>query len=133
MTQLFCSPENSEPFWRRIGFLNFPGIPYQSTINMYKTLVDTLNASKEESTKSVIKLWNCEPYQARGVEPKWIWNLSFLEDGETLTKPIIFPVYRDWQIELTLPDRNNILDKIKYSGVDSAAYGSFMIIRKINV
>ena len=129
--QLFCSPENSEPFWKRIGFLNFPKIPHQNQINMYKTLVETLNISEEESTDSVIKLWNCEPYQVKEKTANWIWNLIFSKDKETLAKPIIFPVYRDWQIELTQSNGNRISEKIKYCGIDLADYGSFMIIRKV--
>ncbi|MCX2679391.1 hypothetical protein OOZ15_05495 [Galbibacter sp. EGI 63066] len=76
--------------------MNFPEIPHQSRINMYNPLIDTAAPSHKENTESVIRLWNCEPYQARGVKPKWRWELSFLEDEKTLTKPIIFPVYRDW-------------------------------------
>lgn len=43
---LFCSPESSEPFWKRIWFLNFPEIP-QKRINMYKTLLETLKCSEQ--------------------------------------------------------------------------------------
>lgn len=129
--QLFCSPESSEPFWKRIGFLNFPEIPHQNRINMYKTLVETLKSSEEENKESTIKLWNCEPYQVKEKSANWIWNLTFSKDKETLTKPIIFPVYQDWQIELTQSNGNKISDKIKYCGIDFADYGSFMIIRKV--
>ncbi len=40
--QLFCSPENSEPFWKKVGFLNFPEFPHNSQIKMYKPLIQTL-------------------------------------------------------------------------------------------
>jgi len=132
-TKLFCSPENSEPFWKRIGFLNSPKIPHESQINMYKTLVETLQNSQENTNETTIKLWNCEPYQANRIEPNWIWNLSFLNDNKTLTKPIIFPAYKDWQIELSKNGETVISDKVKYCRIDLADYGSFMIIRELNI
>ncbi len=133
VTELFCSPENSEPFWKRIGFLNFPKLPDESQINMYKTLAETLQFSQENENETSIKLWNCEPYQAKNVEPKWIWNLSFLNDGKTLTKPIIFPADIDWQIALTKNGETVVSHKLKYCGFVEAVYGSFMIIRELSI
>ena len=131
--KLFCSPENSESFWQKMGFLNFYDVYNQYRINMYKTLVETLDLSQDENRETTIKLWDCEPYQAKDFEPNWVWKLSFLSDNMTLTKPIIFPVSQDWQIELTGVERKNIPDKIKYSEIDLECDGSFMIIRKINI
>lgn len=131
--QLFCAPESSEPFWKRIGFLNFPVIPHLNNLHMYKTLVETVESSENEIADLTIKLWDCEPYQVRNKSPKWIWNLSFKEDNQTLKKPIVFPAYRDWQIELAKSDATIIIDKIKYCGIDLADYGRFLIIRKVDV
>lgn len=129
--ELFCSPENSEPFWKKIGFKNFPLLPSESRINLYKTLVETTPISEKGKTKSKIKLWNCEPYQADKIEAKWIWDLDYISDNGTLDKPLIFPVAQDWQIQLLLNGEVMITDKVKYCGMDDGDYGSFMIIRNI--
>lgn len=130
--ELFCSPENSEPFWKKIGFENFPQLPRESKINLYKTLIETLPSSEEGKAKNEIKLWDCEPYQAEQRAPKWIWDLGYLGGIGTLTNPIIFPVAQDWQIELSISGEVIITDKVKYCGLDEVELGSFMIIRNIN-
>lgn len=131
--ELFCSPENSEPFWKKIGFENFPQLPRQSKINLYKTLIETLPSSEEVKAKNEIKLWDCEPYLAEKRAPKWIWDLGCLGEGiGTLTKPIIFPAAQDWQIELSISGEVIITDKVKYCGLDEVELGSFMIIRNVS-
>lgn len=129
--ELFCSPESSEPFWRRIGFENFPALPYNSRINMFKPLVETLKPTEKTKSNTNISLWNCEPYQAERENAKWNWDLNFAVDNETLTKPIIFPVSSDWQVELTQNGQKVISEKVKRFPIDLADYGSFMIIRKL--
>ncbi len=128
---LHCSPENSESFWKRIGFENFPDLPHNSTINMFKPLIETLKPTEKAESDTNISLWNCEPYQANGEKAKWNWDLSFVEDNETLTKPIIFPVSSDWQVELTKNGQKVISEKVKRFPIDLADSGSFMIIRKL--
>jgi len=130
--QLYCSPENSEPFWKRIGFENFPVLPHDSKINMFKPLIETLQPKDKAETGTSISIWNCEPYQADEKNAKWNWDLSFEIDNETLTKPIVFPVASDWQAELTKNGEKIISNKIKRFSVDMADYGSFMIIRKVS-
>ncbi|WP_417786555.1 GNAT family N-acetyltransferase [Tenacibaculum sp.] len=129
--ELFCSPENSEPFWKRIGFENFPTIPHNSKINMFKPLVETLKPMDKAQSDTNISLWNCEPYQADREKAKWNWDLNFVNDSETLTKPIIFPVSSDWQVKLTKNGEKIISDKVKRFPFDLADYGGFMIIRKL--
>jgi len=130
--ELFCSPKSSESFWKRIGFLTFPDIPHLNNLYLYKPIVETLESSEKEIAESTIKIWDCEPYQVEDKSPKWIWNLSFSQDNRTLSKPIVFPAYRDWQIELTKSDEVIITDKIKYCEIDLADYGKFLIIRKVD-
>jgi predicted GNAT family acetyltransferase len=129
--ELFCSPKNSEPFWKKIGFKNFPILPRESRIRLYKTLAETSPLSESGKANSKIELWNCEPYQAGKREPKWIWSLDDVSVNETLDKPLIFPVAQDWQIQLLLNGEVMITDKVKYCGMDDGDYGSFMIIRNI--
>ncbi|WP_109438253.1 GNAT family N-acetyltransferase [Aquimarina sp. AU119] len=132
VARLYCSPEDSEPFWQRIGFENFPNLPHDSKINMFKPLVETLQPIDKIETDSIINLWDCEPHLADYIDPKWIWNLSFLDDNETLKKPIVFPVSSDWQVELIRNGQKIISNKVKRFPIDLADYGTFMIIRKVN-
>lgn len=131
VTRLYCSPEDSEPFWRRIGFNNFPELPNDKKINMFKPLVETLNPKGKAKTNTTISLWNYEPYQADEISAKWHWDLNFLKDNKTLEKPIIFPVSSDWKIELIKNGQKIISNKVKRFPIDLADYGSFMIIREV--
>jgi predicted GNAT family acetyltransferase len=132
VVHLFCSPENSEPFWRKIGFLNYPDILNYYRINMYITLIDTLEFSKIKNGKSEIKLWNLRPGLVKGKQPNWVWSLSFLDDNKTLSKPIIFPISLDWKIELTKTNGNIKSDEIKHCEIDFEYDCGFIIIKKIN-
>lgn len=129
--ELFCSPENSEPFWQKIGFEKFQFFPYDSKIKMFKPLIETLKPTENPKTEKVIALWNCEPYQADNINAIWFWNLDFLINGETLKKPIIFPAFKDWKVEFIVNDEILISNKVKRFPLDLANHGNFMIIRKI--
>lgn len=131
--KLFCSPPGSESFWRHIGFLNFPYFPHHHKTYMYKTLVKALKTSKKEYDGSTIKLWNCEPYRVKDKTPNWIWNLRFSDDKGSLIKPIIFPAYKDWQMELIKSNGEKFIGKVKYCEMVLDNQRMFMIIRKINV
>ena len=98
---------------------------------MFKPLVETLKPTKKVKSDTYISLWNCEPYQADREKAKWNWDLIFADDNETLTKPIIFPVSSDWQVELTKRGQKVISEKVKRFPIDLADYGSFMIIRNL--
>ena len=130
--ELFCSPKDSEPFWKKMGFKDFPILPREFRINLYKTLIETLPNSDKEKTSYEIRLWDCEPYQAHNRKAKWTWDLSFVSGENLLTKPIIFPVAQDWQIELLNNNKVIISDKVKYCGLDDGNYGTFLIIRDIS-
>lgn len=132
VAELYCSPENSESFWKRIGFENFPNLSHETKLNMFKPLVETLIPTENVKTDTTISLWNCEPYLADRVKAKWIWDLDFTIDDETLSRPIIFPVSYDWQVELKICGQMKLSNKVKRFPVDLADYGRFMIIRKIS-
>ncbi|WP_034924806.1 GNAT family N-acetyltransferase [Gillisia sp. CAL575] len=131
VVKLFCSPEKSEGFWKKCGFQRFE-FPNNSQINMYKTLVEVLNPSKNsiKPNHDKLKLWDCEPHLTDRNEPKWIWELEYKNDNKTLVKPIIYPAYYDWQIELE-SENKIITDKVKYFPIDISHNGTFMIINKI--
>lgn len=131
--ELFCSPESSEPFWKKIGFQNFPESLEDSKINMFKPLVETLQTTNIAKADFTIKLWDCESCQTESIKPKWIWDLNLMEDNITLINPIIFPVSSQWQMELIKKGEKLFSDKIKWFSEDIAGYSNLMIIRKICV
>jgi predicted GNAT family acetyltransferase len=130
VVKLFCAPEISEGFWSKCGFQKFD-IPKNNKINMYKVLVSDLKPSEKTQANDTLKLWDCEPYQIVRNEPKWIWNLKFKSDNKTLINPIIFPAFKDWQLELT-KNGVKIKNKVKHFPLDISFNGTFMIIREIS-
>lgn len=133
VTELYYSPKNTESFWRKMGFENFPQMPQDTKLNMFKPLVETLQATEKAKTHTTISLWDCEPYQAEGMKAKWIWDLTFKTDNETLEKPIIFPVSNNWQIALAKHGQNIITNKVKKFRLNIASCSSFIILEKISV
>ena len=131
--RLFCSPEDSQPFWKKIGFKNFPDMPHDKKINMFLPLIDTLQPKRTAETNTKISLYDCEPHLASQCTAKWHWDLYFCPDNETLTKPIIFPVWYDWQIELIKNGKKMICEKIKRFPPNIAGSGTFALIQKVTV
>jgi GNAT superfamily N-acetyltransferase len=129
--KLYCSPRKSEGFWKKCGFERFK-FPYSNQIDMYKVLIDELKPSKavRNDNKDKLKLWDCEPHLTDRNEPKWIWELEYENDNETLLKPIIFPAFYDWQVQLER-GKQKFTHKIKYFPIDILDSGTFMIINKI--
>jgi predicted GNAT family acetyltransferase len=130
--ELYCSPESSEAFWKKIGFLNFPEFYRDSKINMYKSIIDTLQPTKKLNSKNVIHLWEDTPNRMRDSKPNWIWNLSFIKNTKVLTKPIIFPAMTNWKIKLVINEKTIFEDEINYFESVKSYCGSFMIIEEIN-
>lgn len=128
---LFCSPESSAKFWKKVGFNYFPKQLNDNAINMYIALIETLKTAKSNNFKPIIKLWDCEPYQARTKEPHKVWCLEFLEDNKTFKDPLIFPVSSDWKIELVKSDNNRITEKIKYLDGDILYSNNILIIKSL--
>lgn len=131
VTQLFCSPEKSESFWKKANFYNFPKIRNLSKDWMYKSLVPTINNSKKINSDETIELWNEEPHEAGKLNPKWIWNLNFKSNSRELIKPIIFPVFHDWQICWKKGGKIVEIDKVKYYRNNGILFGNFIVIKSV--
>ena len=130
--ELFCEPKSSESFWKRIGFLNFPKSKRDNRIRMYKTLIEHQEDSLKKSN-TTLKLWFDEPHRTKDKEPNKIWNINFLDDGENLKHPIIFPVEYDWKIELFRNNVKIVSNKIKRFLYDSGDFEGFLIVKKITL
>ncbi len=128
---IFCSPENSEGFWSKIGFQLFPTSLNSNRINMYIPLVSTLISSRNNASNEVIELWEGEPYEVKNLEPEWIWNVDLLTDSRNLSEPIIFPVDWNWQIRYSTDGKENYIGKIKRSPFKDDFAGDFLFIQQL--
>lgn len=110
--KLFCSPEESESFWIKMGLQDFPDCgSYEHELTYYQLLVDT--ASIEQGIKSdKIELWDTRPNLSMNKEPKWIWYIE-LKDG-ALLNPIIQPCDCNWQLRWTKNNEVVRVEKVKY-------------------
>ncbi|KYG79082.1 acetyltransferase (GNAT) family protein [Roseivirga ehrenbergii] len=131
VARLFCQPTNSEPFWKKIGFNNFPQIIDNKQIHMFKPLIETLKPTEKIETNSTIRLWNCPPHQADRISAKWAWDLNFKEDNETLVKPIISPVSREWQVQLIINGEESKPVRVKNLQINLNDDSEFMIVRNV--
>lgn len=113
--QLFCSPRESEKFWRKLDFIQFPEVIFsESDLTFYKPLIKTLSPNNKGNFDSVLELWNKEPYQVKEKDmPNWTWGVN--EKGD-LENPILFPCSYNWNLRWRRNDEIIREDKVKYFG-----------------
>ncbi|PNW27231.1 GNAT family N-acetyltransferase [Formosa algae] len=129
--ELFCSPKNSEPIWKSLGFENFPDFGYDSKIRMFKTLVPTLKTSELNERNERIELWNMEPHLAERNNPEWTWNLNFKDNSRELIKPIIYPANYNWQLSWKTGTETKFKNQIKRYNSDRIEFGNFIVIKAL--
>lgn len=136
LVHLQCSPETSEPIWKRLDFIDFPDPPenYNFSISadkqLFRILTDYLEPNNLVETGDKIELWNDEPYMTRNILPKYTWNIDFIKDTRKLRKPIIHPGHYEWRIRWTSNGQIVVDDKVKYFGID-IGFGTFIIIDEL--
>lgn len=120
VVDLQCSPETSEPIWKRLGFVDFPDRPDKYNFNsdtnkkLYTILTEHLQTSSVQDTNETIELWNDEPYRTNeNTPPTYIWNLEFIEGTRKLSKPIIHPGHYDWRLRWRINGKTIKDDKVK--------------------
>lgn len=126
VVELFCSPANSESFWKKVGFKNFPKTK-DSRIIMYKILVETLLPNQINDNEEIIELWDVEPQQADRNEPKWSWRINSSE----LKKPIIQPADYEWQICWRKGEKEMKKGKVKNFTSNQINFGNFIVLRDL--
>tara|TARA_R110002012_G_scaffold253877_1_gene432914 strand:- start:12925 stop:13632 length:708 start_codon:yes stop_codon:yes gene_type:complete len=131
--KLFCAPAESEGFWRKCGFVDFQ-LPDDSHIHMFKLLTETLKTITNPNSEKTdfVRLWDCEPNEARQTEPKWIWELDYIENSKTLIKPIVIPVFTKWQLELHR-ESNIISRSMNRFPIRKWIRSRFLVIKEIPV
>lgn len=121
--KLFCSPRESEKFWRRMKFIKYPNTGYsEQELSYYKPLIRiSIPTNKKISNK--IELWDMEPYRVEGNDPKWIWEVQENQ------KPILHPCNPNWNLRLTLNGKMIKEEKVKYfSRNKTIEIGPFLFI-----
>ena len=130
VVELFCSPMDSESFWKTVGFKNLPETRYtKGRIVMYKTLIDTLLPNQLNENEEIIELWDVEPNQADKKEPKWSWRINSSE----FKKPIIQPIDYDWQIRWRKGETEIKTGKVKDFSSAQIYFGNFIILRDLKL
>ncbi len=128
VVELFCSPKNSESFWKVIGFKNLPETRINSgQIVMYITLIETLLPNQTDNNEETIELWDVEPHQTNRNEPKWSWKINSSE----LNKPIIQPTDCEWQICWKKGEKEMKKGKVKCFSSNQISFGNYIILRDL--
>lgn len=95
VVDLQCSPETSEPVWRRLGFVEFPDTCGKYKFNsdenkkLYKILDKHLETSSVQGACETINLWNDELYKTTyNTSLTYPWNVGFIYRTSKLSGPI---------------------------------------------
>lgn len=129
---LFCKPEESEHFWKKMNFIKFPESCYTRKLTYYKPLVDVCKSSPDFEIANKIELWDKEPHEAINMIAAWCWEID-KGDG-VLANPIIHPASIDWNIRWTKNGKIITEDKVKYfSRENPILFGPFICITKLEV
>ena len=110
--KLFCAPEASEGFWKKMGLTKYPDCWYsEHSLTYYGVLVDVASTTYI-SNADKIELWDVEPCDADETTPKWTWYIENDTDG--LLYPIVQPCNCNWNLRWS---RNGVVvkeEKVKY-------------------
>ena len=134
VADLQCAPAESEPVWRKMGFVDFPDSfsrPVLENKILYKILVPITAPGSTSNDEVAIALWNDEPFKARSKDPVITWAVP-LNDTFELTRPIIHPSLPDWQIGWRMNGKDWKTKKVKYFNNESSYYNQFLVITSLH-
>lgn len=108
--KLFCSPVESETFWKKMNFIKFPKRGYaEPELTYYKPLIKVNNPIQDDSgLTDKLELWDLEPYEVTNQTPRWTWKISETE------YPVLQPCNPNWKLRLTKNGKIIRDDKVKY-------------------
>ena len=130
--KLFCSPRESEKFWKKMGFMKFPDRGYsESDLTYFKPLIKVQTTSRDGHTKNKLELWDVDPFQKKKNLPKWTWNVDIIDNK--LKLPIIHPCNCNWNLKWTSNGKTIREDKVKYFGAENnrIEYSPFLYINEL--
>lgn len=138
VVDLECAPERSESFWQHMGFSRVPDeilknySQYNKPIRMFRPTCQTEPQKPlHYASQNTIELFDCEPWECEGREPKWSWSVFALNGTELLDKPIIYPAHRDWCVRWKKEDRTIKVDKVKNFCDDPFKCGNYLILTQL--
>lgn len=108
--------EESQAFWKKLGFLEFAGNDFPSVTDkhLYKVIVESQPSTTESSNNSYLEIWDNNCMSDRKPIFK-TFNLNFEYNGSSkLVLPIITPCHHDWTMRLTINGKPSNTLKIKY-------------------
>lgn len=133
VVDLQCVPENSESFWRKLGFIDVPPSIHfwdKQTTHLFKRLVPYQQQVQNHNGYNYIEIWDLEPYAAKNRESKWKWDLNITNEKK-ISLPIIQPCEQDWRIKFVQGGKVIIDDKIKRFGNIEIYNGPYAIITEL--
>jgi len=131
--KLFCSPRESEKFWKKMNFVKFPIRRYsESDLTYYKPLIDVLRCTETNDYLNKIELWNVEPNRIKNNEPEWTWKVE--SETNKLMLPIIQPCDCNWNLRWTKNGKMIREDKVKYFALKNNRidYSPFLYINELS-
>lgn len=130
-----CSPAESEPVWRKLGFIAYQKSEYITNPTKFKPLIpyqELLTNGEINSNELKLELWNGEPWETRKLPSNWSWIVDYKNGSQELELPIIYPANHNWRIRLTQDEEVLYDGKIKHrKDADSIHLGSFLVVREI--
>lgn len=124
--KLFCSPTESEAFWKKMNFIKFPDRGYsESELTYYNLLIEVNNPMQsDDEIADKLELWDLEPYEVATQTPRWTWKISETEN------PVLQPCNPNWKLRLTKNGKIIRDDKVKYFDRKSLIeLGPFLLIQ----
>jgi GNAT superfamily N-acetyltransferase len=130
-----CSPTESEPVWRKWGFIEYQKSEYITNPTKFNSLIPyqkLLTNSETNSHGLKVELWNGEPWETKKLSPNWSWLINYKNNTKKLQLPIVYPANQNWRMRLTQDSEVLYDGKIKHrKDVDNIHFGSFLIIQEI--
>lgn len=129
--KLFCSPRESEKFWKKMKCIKFPKRGYsESDLTYFKPLIEVQTTSINGHYENKVELWDVEPYQKKKNSPKWTWNVKIINNK--LLLPIIQPCNCNWNLKWTKNGKTIKEDKVKYFDTKNRIeYSPFLYIKEL--
>lgn len=136
VVDVLCAPAESEHFWKRMGFLEFPSQLIESEFKscphkkLYKILPDHLNPSFNPQSEETMELWQDEPYKTKNTPPEYVWALDFKGNTRKLSKPLIHPASPEWRIQWKIKNISKY-DRNAKNFKTNLDFESFLILEEL--
>ncbi len=119
--KLFCEPQESEEFWKKMDFRKTPDTASTHQLAYYKPLIQINELQRSVDHNNKLELWDLEPFEVQNSKPRWTWSIS-----DEL--PILHPCNDDWNIRLTIDGEIVRESKIKWFSRTGVTFNSFIYI-----